>query len=179
MAHPWHDVPIGDAAPEEFPTLIEITKGSKVKYELDKETGLLMVDRVLYSSVIYPANYGFIPRTLGDDDDPLDVLVIMQEPVQPLSILRARPIGLMHMVDEGQNDETIIFLLLDDPEYMSYVHFEELIEHRLTELQLFFEDYIVLECKEVDEGDFSTPEETVGAVRHAMDLYEKHFASTR
>ena len=91
MAHPWHDVPIGDAAPEEFTALIEIPKGSKVKYELDKETGLLKVDRILYSSVIYPANYGFIPRTLGDDEDPLDVLVLMQEPVQPLSLLEGAP----------------------------------------------------------------------------------------
>ena len=138
MVHPWHDVPIGEEAPEEFNALVEITKGSKVKYELDKETGLLMVDRVLYSSVIYPANYGFIPRTLGDDGDPLDVLVIMQEPVQPLSILRARPIGMMHMVDEGQNDEKIVCVHLDDPEYTSYEHFEELPEHRLTELQRFF-----------------------------------------
>ena len=178
MAHPWHEVPIGEEAPEEFNALIEITKGSKVKYELDKETGLLMVDRVLYSSVIYPANYGFIPRTLGDDDDPLDVLVIMQEPVQPLSILRARPIGMMHMVDEGQNDEKIICVHLDDPEYRSLEHFEELPEHRMTELQRFFQDYKILEGKEVDVGDFSSAEEAVEAVRHAMDLYEKHFAAT-
>ena len=179
MAHPWHDVPVGEAAPKEFNALIEITKGSKVKYELDKETGLLMVDRVLYSSVIYPANYGFIPQTLGDDDDPLDVLVIMQEPVQPLSILRARPIGMMHMVDEGQDDEKIICVHLDDPEYMSYGRLEELPEHRLTELKRFFQDYKVLEGKEVDVGDFSSPEEAVGAVRHAMALYERHFASRR
>jgi inorganic pyrophosphatase len=89
---------------------------------------------------VYHANYGFIPRTLGDDDDPLDVLVIMQEPVQPLSILRARPIGVMHMVDEGQNDEKIFCVHLDDPEYMSYEHLEELPEHRLIELQRFFQD---------------------------------------
>src|SRR5215212_2534858 len=107
MAHPWHDVPIGDEVPEEFTVLIEIPKGSKVKYELDKETGLLKVDRILYSSVIYPANYGFIPRTLGDDDDPLDVLVLMQEPVQPLSLLNVRPIGMMPMVDDGESDEKI------------------------------------------------------------------------
>ena len=175
MAHPWHDVPIGEEAPDEFNALIEISKGSKVKYELDKETGLLLVDRVLYSSVIYPANYGFIPRTLGDDDDPLDVLVLMQEPVHPLSILRARPIGMMHMVDEGQNDEKIICVHLDDPEYRSYEHYEELPEHRLIELQRFFQDYKVLEGKEVDVGDFSSSEEAVGAVRHAMNLYEKHF----
>jgi inorganic pyrophosphatase len=179
VAHPWHDVSIGEGAPEEFNALIEITKGSKVKYELDKETGLLMVDRVLYSSVIYPANYGFIPRTLGDDDDPLDVLVLMQEPVQPLSILRARPIGMMHMVDEGENDEKIICVHLDDPEYMGYEHFDELPEHRLTELQRFFQDYKVLEGKEVDVGNFSSPEEAVGAVQHAMELYVNHFAPTR
>ena len=179
MAHPWHDVPTGEEAPEEFNALIEIPKGSKVKYELDKDTGLLMVDRILYSSVIYPANYGFIPRTLGDDDDPLDLLVVMQEPVQALSIMRVRPIGMMHMVDEGQNDEKIICVHLDDPEYRSYEHYEELPEHRLVELQRFFQDYKVLEGKEVDVGDFSSPEEAVGAVRHAMDLYEKHFAAAR
>jgi inorganic pyrophosphatase len=138
-----------------------------------------MVDRVLYSSVIYPANYGFIPRTLGDDDDPLDVLVLMQEPVQPLSILRARPIGMMQMVDEGQDDEKIICVHLDDPEYFSYEHFDELPEHRLAELQRFFQDYKVLEGKEVVVGDFSSPEAAVGAVRHAMELYEGHFAPTR
>jgi inorganic pyrophosphatase len=103
----------------------------------------------------------------------------MQEPVQPLSILRAPPIGMMHMVDEGQNDEKIICVHLDDPEYMSYEHLEELPEHRLIELQRFFQDYKVLEGKKVDVGDFSSPEEAVGAVRHAMDLYERHFATTR
>ena len=176
MPHPWHDVPIGDEAPEEFTALIEIPTGSRVKYELDKESGLLKVDRILYSAVIYPANYGFIPRTLGDDDDPLDVLVLMQEPVQPLSLLRARPIGMMHMVDEGESDEKIICVHLDDPEYRSYEHHSQLPEHRLAELQRFFQDYKVLEGKEVDVGDFSDPEEAKDAVRHAMRLYDDHFA---
>ena len=177
MPHPWHDVPIGDAAPEEFTALIEIPKGSRVKYELDKETGLLKVDRILYSAVVYPANYGFIPQTLGDDDDPLDVLVLMQEPVQPLSILRARPIGMMHMVDEGENDEKIICVHLDDPEYNSYGQHSELPEHRLAELQRFFQDYKVLEGKEVAVGDFSDPEDARNAVKHAMSLYDEHFDS--
>ena len=122
MPHPWHDVPIGKDVPEEFSVLIEIPKGSRVKYELDKDTGLLKVDRILYSSVIYPANYGFIPPTLGDDDDPLDVLVLMQEPVQPLSILRARHIGMMEMIDEGESDEKIIWFNLDEHEFRSYEH---------------------------------------------------------
>jgi inorganic pyrophosphatase len=176
MVHPWHDVPIGDAVPEEFTVLIEIPKGSKVKYELDKETGLLKVDRILYSSVIYPANYGFIPRTLGDDEDPLDVLVLMQEPVQPLSLLRVRPIGMMHMVDEGENDEKIICVHLEDPEYRVYEHHSELPEHRLSELRRFFQDYKVLEGKEVTVGDFSDPDEAKDAVRHAMRLYTEQFA---
>jgi inorganic pyrophosphatase len=178
MSHPWHDVPIGPDAPEEFNALIEIPKGSKVKYELDKQTGLLLVDRVLYSSVIYPANYGFVPQTLGDDEDPLDVLVLMQEPVQPLSIVRARPIGMMPMVDSGENDEKIICVHLDDPEYRSYEHHSELPEHRLVELKRFFQDYKKLENKEVRVGEFLDPEDAVEAVKHAMELYEKHFATT-
>ncbi len=175
MVHPWHDVPIGDAAPREFQAVIEIPKGGKVKYELDKATGLLRVDRVLYSSVMYPANYGFIPQTLGDDNDPLDVLVLMQEPVVPLSVLRARPIGVMSMLDQGQNDEKIICIHLDDPEYRSYVAIQQLPPHRLAELQRFFEDYKKLEEKEVLVQDFHGPVEAVEAVRHAMDLYAEAY----
>jgi len=175
LAHPWHDIPIGDDAPKEFQAVIEIPKGNKVKYELDKETGLLRVDRVLYSSVVYPANYGFIPQTLGDDEDPLDVLVLMQEPVVPLSILRARPIGMMTMVDQGQNDEKIICIHLDDPEYRSYVAIQQLPPHRLDELRSFFEDYKNLENKEVAVHDFYGPVEAVETVRAAMELYERSF----
>ena len=173
--HPWHDIPIGDDAPKEFQAVIEIPKGNKVKYELDKESGLIRVDRVLYSSVVYPANYGFIPQTLGDDDDPLDVLVLMQEPVVPLSILRARPIGMMTMVDQGQNDEKIICIDHDDTEYRSYVAIQQLPPHRLDELRSFFEDYKNLEKKEVAVHDFYGPVEAVDTVRAAMGLYRKSF----
>ncbi|HEU5360110.1 MAG TPA: inorganic diphosphatase [Candidatus Deferrimicrobiaceae bacterium] len=173
--HPWHDVPIGGRAPEEFQALIEIPKGSKVKYELDKETGLVRVDRVLYSSVVYPANYGFIPQTLGDDKDPLDVLVLMQEPVQPLSIVRVRPIGMMTMLDQGKKDEKIICVHLDDPEYRVYNHSHDRAPHRLEELKRFFQDYKVLERKEVSVQDFSGPREAVGAVKDAMELYRRHY----
>jgi inorganic pyrophosphatase len=171
VKHPWHDVPIGSTAPQLFQVAIEIPKGSKVKYELDKETVVLRVDRILYSSVVYPANYGFIPRTLGDDDDPLDALVLMQEPVVPLSVLRVRPIGMMSMVDQGQNDEKIICAHLDDPEYSTYHHIEELPSHRLLELQMFFEDYKKLEKKEVLVQDFSGPEAAIDVVAAAMDSY--------
>lgn len=176
MSHPWHDVPVGAKAPEEFYAIVEIPKGSKVKYELDKDTGLLLVDRVLYSSVVYPANYGFIPRTLGDDEDPLDMLVLMQEPVQPLSLLRVRPIGMMPMIDNGENDEKIICIHLDDPEYSAFEHYDQLPPHRIDELQRFFQDYKKLENKEVEVGDFSDPADAIETVRYAMDLYDKQVA---
>jgi inorganic pyrophosphatase len=128
---------------------------------LDKDTGLLKVDRILYASIHYPTNYGFIPQTLGDDNDPLDVLVLMQEPVYPMTLVRARPIGMMHMVDEGENDEKIICVNLDDPEFRSYKHYTELPEHRLDELRSFFEDYTKLENKEVDVRDFADPDEAI------------------
>ena len=176
MSHPWHDVHIGAEAPAEFQAVIEIPKGSKVKYELDKETGLLRVDRILYSSVIYPASYGFIPQTLGDDHDPLDVLVLMQEPVVPLSILRVRPIGMMTMLDQGENDEKILSIHLDDPEYRNYKDIGELPVHRMAEVRRFFEDYKKLENKEVLVQDFLGPEAATKAVKHAMDLYEKLFS---
>ncbi|MDD5562994.1 MAG: inorganic diphosphatase [Thermoanaerobaculaceae bacterium] len=176
MSHPWHDVHIGPGAPDEFQAVIEIPKGSKVKYELDKETGLLRVDRILYSSVIYPASYGFIPQTLGDDHDPLDILVLMQEPVVPLSILRVRPIGMMTMLDQGENDEKIISIHLDDPEYREYADISQLPPHRMNEVRRFFEDYKKLEQKEVRVQEFLGPGEAKQAVSHAMALYDKLFS---
>jgi inorganic pyrophosphatase len=173
MSHAWHDVHIGESAPNEFSVVIEIPKGSKVKYELDKETGLLRVDRVLYSSVIYPANYGFIPQTLGDDHDPLDALVLMQEPVVPLTILRARPIGMMTMLDQGEADEKIICVHLDDPEYRDYHDIKELAPHRLTELRRFFEDYKALENKKVLVSEPQGRSEGLKALRDGMKLYQQ------
>ncbi|NUQ01089.1 MAG: inorganic diphosphatase [Armatimonadetes bacterium] len=175
MAHPWHSVDIGGEAPEWFHAVVEIPKGEKVKYELDKKTGLLRVDRVLYSSVMYPANYGFIPQTLGDDDDPLDVLVLMQETVVPLSIVRARPIGMMTMVDQGQNDEKIICIHLDDPEYQAYADIHQLPAHRLHELRRFFQDYKKLEHKEVKVRDFLGPGQAMETIEQAMAAYQRRF----
>ncbi len=175
QAHAWHNVPIGDDAPESFQAVIEIPRGGKIKYELDKETGLIRVDRVLYSSVIYPANYGFIPQTLGDDNDPLDVLVIMQEPVAPLSILTARPIGVMEMFDEEQLDEKIICIHLDDPAFNGYYHIWELPEHMLKEVKRFFEDYKKLEDKEVKVDNFLGPDKARSVVLKAMQQYEEKY----
>ncbi len=175
MSHPWHDVSVGDGAPDEFRAVVEIPKGSKVKYELDKATGLLAVDRVLYSSVMYPANYGFIPQTLGDDDDPLDVLVLMQEPVLPLSLVWARPIGLLRMTDEGQGDEKIIAVHRDDPEYAGFTDIGELPAHRLREVSRFFQDYKLLEHKHVEVEDFEGPGPARTVITAAIAHYrEKH-----
>jgi len=171
LTHPWHDLDPGEGAPEEFLAVIEIPKGGKVKYEVDKASGMLKVDRVLYSSVVYPANYGFIPRTLGEDHDPLDVLVLMQEPVQPLSILRARAIGMMTMEDQGLSDEKIICVHLDDPEYRGYGNIDELQPHRLAELHRFFEDYKKLERKVVRVDEFAGPADAARTVREAIDRY--------
>ncbi|CAI9268145.1 unnamed protein product [Lactuca saligna] len=170
-AHPWHDLEIGPDAPTIFNCVIEISKGSKVKYELDKTTGLIKVDRVLYSSVVYPHNYGFVPRTLCEDNDPLDVLVIMQEPILPGCFLRAKAIGVMPMIDQGEKDDKIIAVCADDPEYRHYTDIKELPPHRLAEIRRFFEDYKKNENKEVAVDDFLPADKAIEAVSHSMDLY--------
>ncbi len=176
MTHPWHDVSVGSEAPGEFNVIIEVSKGSKVKYEIEKETGFLKVDRILYSSVVYPENYGFIPQTLAEDDDPLDVLVLMQEPVLPLTILKVRPIGVLPMVDEGENDENIVCIHVDDPEYKAYKHFSELPEHRFNELKQFFTDYKKLEEKEVEVGEVSGPEDAIKIIEDSLQRYKEKFS---
>lgn len=150
VQHPWFDVEIGTNTPREFFALIEIPKGCKNKYELDKKSGLLRVDRVLFSAVHYPANYGFIPRTYcAGDGDPLDVLVLGQEPVHPLSMLYARAIGVMQMIDQTEEDDKIIAIHANDPEFSHYKDIAELPDHKLQELQRFFEDYKALENRKV------------------------------
>src|SRR4029079_1750002 len=153
MIHPWHDVTPGSKLPHEFNTVIEIPFGSSVKYELDKTSGLIKLHRVLYFAVYYPANYGFVPQTLAEDDDPLDVLVLCQETVAPLTLIHARTIGLMTMLDGGKKNHKIIAVEKKDPELNSYREAVEMPPHRLTMLRRFFQDYKQLEGKavEVDE----------------------------
>jgi inorganic pyrophosphatase len=174
MAHAWHDLDIGDKTPEVFNAVIEIPKGSKVKYELDKGTGMLKVDRILSSSVVYPANYGFIPQTLGEDHDPLDVLVLMQTSVVPLAFLRAKPIGVMLMNDCGEIDHKIICVHADDPEYRDYKNISELPAHRLEELKIFFEDYKKLEKKVVIVEGYQGPEAAKQIVLKGAEVYRKY-----
>jgi len=181
--HPWHDVDLGhhmgesdDPRERHFRAIIEIPKGSKVKYELDKRTGLLWLDRVLHSAVHYPANYGFLPRTFCDDDDPLDVLVLGQEPVVPLCILRARAIGVITMRDEKGQDDKIIAVHIDDPEYAHYTDIAQLPPHRLKELERFFLDYKILEHKTVNIEQLQGPAQAHEVIRAAIALYEEKFS---
>jgi inorganic pyrophosphatase len=174
----WHDVDLGPDIPRDFRCVIEIPKGSKVKYELDKPTGLLWLDRVLHSAVHYPANYGFLPRTYCGDGDPLDVLVLGQEPVVPLCILRARAIGVLTMSDDRGQDDKIIAVHVDDPEYAHYRDVAELPPHRLKEIQRFFLDYKVLENKAVDVDRIRGRAAAEQVIRDAIQLYRDRIAPT-
>jgi inorganic pyrophosphatase len=172
-SHPWHDIEVPEAIETWFPSLIEIPKGSKVKYELDKATGLLAVDRILFSAVHYPANYGLVPQTLSEDGDPLDVLVLCQESVVPMCIMRSRAIGFMRMEDEKGIDDKIIAVHIDDPAYAPYLHIRDLPPHLLLELKRFFEDYKTLEHKEVKVSDFEGPAEANAILRSSLARYRE------
>ncbi len=173
MIHPWHDVTPGDKLPKEFQTIIEIPFGSSVKYELDKESGLIKLDRVLYSAVYYPANYGFVPQTLAEDDDPLDVLVFCQEPVVPLTLIHARTVGLMTMLDAGKKDHKVIAVATQDPEFNSYKEAAEMPEHRLLMLRRFFQDYKLLEGKKVEVDEFQPSTAAFPVIEDALHRYSQ------
>ena len=172
--HPWHDCYVDDALVEAaFPVIIEVPNGSTNKYELDKETGLLRLDRVLYSAVHYPADYGFIPRTYCDDGDPLDALVLGQEPVYPLTIVEARAIGVMRMRDEKGIDDKIVAASVHDPAFAHFTDKAQLPQHLLRELQRFFEDYKALEHKQVVVEDLLGPAEAIEIINDALNLYRR------
>jgi inorganic pyrophosphatase len=172
MSHPLHDIVLPDTLSDFFPVVVEIPKGSKCKYELDKKTGLLMLDRVLYSSVHYPANYGFIPQTHAGDGDPLDVLVLMSEPVVPLTIVRARAIGGFFMRDDKGVDDKIIAVAIDDPSTAHYQRHDELPPHLARELMRFFTDYKVLENKLAEVEEMYDKD-------HAMKVIDESVAAYR
>jgi inorganic pyrophosphatase len=169
--HAWHDVEVDTKNPNEVLAIIEVPKGSKNKYELHKPTGLMKVDRVLFSSVHYPANYGFIPQSYCDDNDPLDILVLGQEPVTPLTIMTAKPIGVMKMRDQGEADDKIIAVHANDPEFSHYNSIHELPPHRLKEVQRFFEDYKTLERKAVVIDGFLDRDVALKVILEAFELY--------
>jgi len=176
MTHPWHDLSPGNKVPYEFDAVIEIPLHSNVKYELDKASGIIRMDRVLYSAVFYPANYGFIPQTLAEDHDPLDVLVLCQESVVPLTLMHARVIGLMTMIDAGDPDHKIIAVATKDPEFNGYHEAGELPPHRLAIIRRFFQDYKQLEGKEVAMDEILPPSKAYPIIKNALAAYKKQFS---
>ena len=174
-SNPCHKLSYGKNAPEEVTAVIEIPKGSKAKYELDKESGMLKLDRVLFSAVHYPANYGFIPQTFCDDHDPLDILVLCSVDVQPLCLIDAKVIGVMRMIDNGEADDKIIAVAKNDMSVNHIDNIEELPSHILLEVRRFFEDYKKLEHKEVVVEDFFGKEEAIRIINESIDLYNKTF----
>lgn len=177
VKHPWHGASVGDKAPVSVNALIEIPQGSRSKYEVDKETGLLRLDRVIYSSFHYPINYGFIPQTLGADNDPLDILVLCSQPIQSLCLVTANVIGNMQMIDSGTADDKIIAVAEKDPSVNHICKMEELPHHFLLELRNFFEQYKVLENKKVAIDNFQDQAAAYRIIEEAIALYKKTFPS--
>lgn len=175
MNNIWHDVSPERIKPNDFLCVIEIPKGSRKKYELDKETGYIILDRVLYTSTHYPANYGFIPRTYGDDNDPLDVLLICAEDLEPLTLVRAYPIGVIAMVDGGSRDEKIIAIPYSDPNYNMYKSIDELPRHLFDEMRHFFAVYKNLEEKETAVEEVANADEAIRIIKEAIERYNEVF----
>ena len=171
----WHDMDPASITPTDFTAVIEIPKGSKCKYELDKYTGLLKLDRILYTSTHYPANYGFIPRTFADDEDPLDVLVLCSEPIYPLTLIRVYPIGVMRMIDGGKMDDKIIAIPFSDPTYLGISSIDELPSHVFDEIMHFFTVYKQLENKQTAVKTLFGREEAEKIIQAAIDDYQKKF----
>lgn len=173
--HPWHGVHYGEHAPQIVNALIEIPQGSRAKYEVDKATGLLRLDRVIYSSFHYPVNYGFIPKTLGQDNDPLDILVLCSQSIQSLCLVEANIIGNMQMIDQGQVDDKIIAVASKDPSVNHYQNINDLPQHFLLELRNFFEQYKVLENKKVEIDNFQDKETAFRIINEAISFYKESF----
>ena len=175
--NPWHHTAIGENVPEFVNGIVEIPKGSRAKYELDKDSGLLKLDRVLYSSVYYPANYGFIPQTYGEDHDPLDILILSQVDVVPLCMVPAKVIGVMRMIDAGEADDKIIAVALGDTSVHRFDEIDDLPEHLLSEMKSFFEDYKKLENKEVKVEEFQDRKTAYEILLDSIDHYKRKFTT--
>ena len=175
MSNIWHDISPKRITPEEFVCVIEISKGSKKKYELDKETGYLMLDRILYTSTHYPANYGFIPRTYGDDKDPLDVLLLCAQTLEPMTLVKAKPIGVISMIDNGQGDEKIIAVPSNDPTYNHYTDISQLQTHIFDEMSHFFTVYKNLENKQTAVNEVMGREKAIEIIQKAIADYIEEF----
>ncbi|MCH5350493.1 MAG: inorganic diphosphatase [Clostridiales bacterium] len=172
----WHDINPKRITPEKFEALIEIPRGSKAKYELDKETGIIRLDRILYTSTVYPANYGFIPRTYADDGDPLDVLVLCDEVIYPMTLVTCTPIGVIIMTDSGELDEKIIAVPTGDPTFKDYDDIEELPKHIFEEMMHFFEVYKSLEHKKTAVKRIAHRDEAIDIIKKCIESYNAKIA---
>ena len=175
MSNIWHDISPKRISPEDFICVVEISKGSKKKYELDKETGYIILDRVLHTSTHYPANYGFIPRTYGDDGDPLDVLLLCSEAIAPLTLVRSYPIGVISMLDSGKLDEKIIAIPFNDPNYNMYKDISDIPKHIFDEMSHFFTVYKTLENKETVVERAQGREKALEVIEHCIRNYVEAF----
>ena len=175
VLHPWHGAHFGPNAPTIVNGLIEIPQGSRSKYEIDKETGLLKLDRVIYSSFHYPINYGFIPQTLGHDNDPLDICILSSQSIQPLCLVEATVIGNMQMIDSGEADDKIIAVAAQDPSVNYIRDIDELPKHFFNELKNYFEQYKVLENKQVEIKEFQNKSTAFEVINEAIELYKQKF----
>lgn len=175
VLHPWHGAHYGEKAPKQVKAIIEIPQGSRAKYEVDKTTGLLKLDRIIYSSFHYPINYGFIPQTLGKDGDPLDILVLCSQSIQPLCLVDATVVGNMQMIDTGQVDDKIIAVATKDPSVNHIKSVEELPPHFINELRNYFEQYKVLENKVVEIDNFQDAATAYNIINESIDFYKENF----
>lgn len=179
IQHPWHEVSVGRNPPAFINGIIEIPRGSRAKYEIDKESGLIKLDRVIYASMYYPLNYGFIPQTLGEDGDPLDVVVLTQVSVVPLCLIPAKVIGVMQMIDRGEADEKIIAVAEQDPSVSNIGNVEDLPPHLISELRHFFENYKTLENKKVVINDFLSKEKAFSVIEACVKNYDEKIRKQR
>lgn len=173
--HPWHEIPLGSNAPNEVNLVVEVPRKTTTKYELDLDLGILRVDRIMHPPVPYPANYGFLPQTLDEDGDPLDAIVLMQNAIEPLTVLHARPVGIVNLTDRGKNDDKIICVHLDDPQYKDYESIDELPDYELREIEWFFEDYQDVMHREVDVEGFLGVERAHESIEMCLDNYKEKF----
>lgn len=179
LKHPWHDISVGDKAPEIVTAIIEIPKDSKIKFEMDKDTGLLKLDRFLYSAVHYPGDYGFLPQTLWEDGDPLDILIFTARPSYPLTLANARIIGVARMIDGGEKDDKLLAVYADDPRYKEWQSIKDIPQHFLHELKHFFETYKELENKECKILEFLDKDAAYKDVKTGQELYKKKFGKKK
>lgn len=175
VKHPWHEVSTGNQPPEHVNAIIEIPKGSRAKYEIDKDSGLIKLDRVIYASMYYPLNYGFIPQTLGEDGDPLDIVVLTQVTVVPLCLMPSKVIGVMQMIDRGEADDKIIAVAEQDPSVSNFSDVHDLPDYLIAELKHFFENYKTLENKKVIVDDFLSRAKAEEIIQASIELYKKKF----